>query len=86
MDIHSTPTTFNPVQDFALEPDQCMTFFLDVTKTTYIGMDLYVQLKATALEVAKLKTPTIHDLVEAWRKEFHLVNFANLVANVMLPK
>lgn len=77
----------NPVAGFAAEPDQCMKMLLAGADCLHISDELYALAKETGLQVAaREEEPTVQNLVDEWRTKPALINVANMIAAVFIPK
>ena len=76
--------TINPFAVFVVDSDACMGLAQQAAMVNLRDDDLALA-KAIGLRVAESHTPSIRSLVEAWKQEPSLVEFAAAVARAMLP-
>jgi hypothetical protein len=76
--------TLNPMALFADEPDTCMELAQQAAMVNLPHDDLELA-KSIGLRIAESQTPSVRALVEAWKQEPTLADFAAAVARAMLP-
>lgn len=76
--------SFNPVALFAVDTDACMGLVQQAAMVNLPHDDLALA-KAIGLRIAESQTPSVRALVEAWKQEPTLADFAAAVARAMLP-
>ena len=76
--------TFNPIALFAVDTYACLQLLQQAAMVNLQDDDLALA-KSTGLRVAESQTPSVRALVEAWKQEPSLTNFAAAVAHAMLP-
>lgn len=76
--------TMNPIATIGADPYHAL-YLLQLATQYELGVAREELAKTVALRVAAEKEPNVRDLVEAWKAEPSLVEFANAVAKTMLP-
>lgn len=81
----STRNTWNPVEGFSDDPDAWMSRLIIGSGLVYVDAELYEMAKRLAIEVVIPHQTGIRDLVDIWRKESRLIDFADDIARAYLP-
>ena len=76
--------SFNPVAMFAVDADACMVLMQQAAMDNLSNDELTLA-KSIGMRVAESQTPSVLALVEAWKQEPSICNFAGAVARAMLP-
>lgn len=77
--------TINPVANFAAEPDWCLRMVQNAAQYD-LGFNSFDLAREIGLRVAAQQAPNIKVLVDAWKQEPALNEFADAVAKAMLPQ
>lgn len=77
--------SINPFENFAAEPEWCLRMLQNAAQYD-LGFDLFVLARTVGLRVAATQVPSIKALVDAWKQEPALKEFADAVAKAMLPQ
>lgn len=81
----SKATGINPFEDFASAPEVCLCIIQNAALYD-LGFDSFDLARSVGLSVAATQVPNIKVLVDAWKQEPTLKEFADAVAKSMLPQ
>lgn len=76
----STSNTYNPVDGFATDPEAWMSRLIEGSGLVYIDAEVYELAKMLAIEYVIPDQTGMRDLVDIWRKEIRLIDFADAIA------